>query len=42
LRETPIGLPFEVTLYRFQRGYGKLIIMRDKPETLESKRLKRI
>lgn len=42
LRETPEGVPFEVTLYRFPGNNGELQIIRSVPETLEKKRKVRI
>ncbi|MHA1713124.1 MAG: hypothetical protein ACTSW4_03650 [Candidatus Ranarchaeia archaeon] len=42
ITEKPSGVPFEVTLYRFERRDGKFFVMLVAPSELESKRRQRI
>jgi len=42
IREKPVGVPFEVTLYRFPRRDGQFQINLQAPEDLEEKRRERI
>jgi hypothetical protein len=42
IREKPLGVPFEVTLYRFSRRDGEFWIILNAPENLQKKRRQRI